>query len=153
MKIGRRYAIIFVIFLIFAVWNLFFLPTVQDTLFWPRSAHQRIEEYASILRRIGGPAKWCYPSRHSDNLLKESPDLDAEAEMCIASIEPASDFIALYPDYYIRRHYRASTETYICEVTLSTVRNNDRTAGSDCYYGLFRKEEEPIVGVTDDPFG
>ena len=53
----------------------------------------------------------------------------------------------------MKRYYRAETGPLFCEVTLSTVRGDERTVGSDCYYGLFEHDADEGVGMTDDPLG
>lgn len=108
---------------------------------------------ASILRSIEGPARWCYPSRNTLNLVNGGHELREQLEQCVARISPASDFEEVYHKAYIRRFYRASMGDKICEVTLSTVWNNDRIVGSDCFYGFFHDEDDTGVGMTADPFG
>lgn len=105
---------------------------------------------AKIIRKIEGPARWCYPSQNPLNLDHQFRDLTAA---CLANITPAGDFEEIYPEDYIRRFYRASLGDKFCEVTLSTVWNDDRIVGSDCYYGLFLKDDDTGPGLTDDPFG
>jgi len=124
-----------------------------DSLFWPASAHRRIEDRAAILVRIKGPARWCYMSENKLNLLQKNFDWDTSFKECVANIKPVSDFIEQDKDYYIKRFYRAAKGDYFCEVTLSTVRDDDRIVGSDCYYGLFQRKDDKGVGMTDDPFG
>ena len=124
-----------------------------DEVFWPGSAMQRIEKNAAILRETLEPARWCYPSRHNSNLLSVDMHADGYLRDCLARIEPAGDFIERYPKEYMLRIYRAKTEGYFCEVTLSTTFNDHRTIGSDCYYGLSRNQDDMGVGMTDDPFG
>jgi hypothetical protein len=123
-----------------------------DVLFWPTSAQGRIDEMASILRTIKGPARWCYPSKHASNLAETSRERRADFSACVPQIEPASDFRET-PKEYIQRLYRAKHGSLICEVNLSTMWNADRIVGSDCYYGLFREEDDTGVGMTDDKFG
>jgi hypothetical protein len=124
-----------------------------DRFSWPKSAHNRIEGMASTLRSIEGPAKWCSPSGNSLSLLNHSDNVQSLLNECIASILPASEFEEIWPRDYMRRFYRAPLGDKFCEVTLSTVWNNDRIVGSDCYYGLFYKREDTGVGLTADPFG
>lgn len=122
-----------------------------DALYWPGSAHERIEEMAGILRKIRAPARWCSPSSHPANLVAK---LDAEQiGACLARIEPASDNIEVHAKEYMKRFYRATTGGLLCEVTLSSTYNEDRIVGSDCYYGLFPTSDDTGVGMTDDPFG
>lgn len=122
-----------------------------DQLFWPQSARDRIENMASILRRIQAPSgNWCHPSDNSANLAKDRQD---EMDKCITSIVPAGDYIEDHPGEYIKRFYRSSLGDRFCEVTLSTVYGNKRIVGSDCYFGLFLKEEDTGLGLTDDKFG
>ncbi|MDF1871894.1 hypothetical protein [Vannielia sp.] len=121
---------------------------LSDRFAWPQSAEARIEEMAEILRRIEGPARWCYASEHSGNLASGHK---AELGRCFSRLAPASDFIEMYPRDYIKRFYRAREGTLFCEATLSTVWNDDRIVGADCYYGLFQRDDG--VGMTDDPFG
>lgn len=125
----------------------------SDRFSWPNSAHRRIENMASILRSIEGPARWCYPSRNTLNLFNEEHGIKEQLYQCISRISPASDFEEVYPNGYIRRFYRASIGEKICEVTLSTVWDNNRIVGSDCYYGIFRDKDDTGVGMTADPFG
>ncbi|SMP22984.1 hypothetical protein SAMN06265373_104306 [Shimia sagamensis] len=125
----------------------------SDRFSWPKSAHNRIEKMASMIQSIEGPARWCTPSRNPLNLLNSNDNLKSQLNECIAIISPASEFEEVYPRDYMRRFYRAQVEGKFCEVTLSTVWNNDRVVGSDCYYGLFDKREDTGVGLTADPFG
>lgn len=121
-----------------------------DTLYWPASAEGRIEEMASILRKIEGPARWCYPSINPKNTYIIA---DVTADLCFAKIEAVSPFIELGQSDYIKRYYRASVGSKFCEVTLSAVWNDDRIVGSDCYYGIFDQTDDEGIGMTDDPFG
>ncbi len=123
-----------------------------DRYSWPISAQKRIEGMAEIIHRIEGPARWCYPSRNALNLNRDGRFRDQTAA-CLSEITPASDFEEIDPNAYIRRFYRGSAGDMFCEVTLSTVRNNDRIVGSDCYYGLFYNDDDTGLGMTDDPFG
>jgi hypothetical protein len=125
----------------------------SDRFSWPNSAHRRIENMASILRSIEGPARWCYPSGNTLNLFNGDHEIKEQLEQCISRISPASDFEEVYPKEYIRRFYRASMGDKICEVTLSTVWDNDRIVGSDCYYGIFHDKDDTGVGMTADSFG
>lgn len=125
----------------------------DDRLFWPDSAHGRIEEMASILRSIEGPARWCYPSQNALNLVNESERSQEKLNECMSSIAPVSEFEEIQQNYHVRRIYRATVNDRICEVTLSTVWRNDRIVGSDCYYGLFNKSDDTGIGLTSDPFG
>lgn len=132
-------------------WNL-------DGFFWPESGHRRIEDMAAVLKRIKAPARWCYPSENKLNLLQQSYYWDTTFNHCVVSIQPATDFIekdfaGRETDGYAKRFYRATLGSYVCEVTLSTDRGDDRIVGSDCYYGLFRSKDDKGVGMTDDPFG
>ena len=140
--------------LIFALLLSLHYEAKLDKLYWPTSGQSRIEDMASILRRMREPARWCYPSGSPDNLYVFDPD-EAEKEFgrCISSIAPASDFQETEPHYYIKRFYRADIGDRFCEFTLSTVYDNDRLVGSDCYFGLFSKEKDTGVGMTDDEFG
>ncbi|KQQ71241.1 MULTISPECIES: hypothetical protein [unclassified Rhizobium] len=123
-----------------------------DLLFWPTSAHRRIDDMAAILRTTKGPARWCVPSTNAANLAVHSREGQAEFSACVSHIEPASDFYET-PKDYIQRFYRAKRGSLICEVNLSTVWNDDRIVGSDCYYGLFREKDDTGVGMTNDKFG
>ena len=125
----------------------------SDRFSWPNSAHHRIENMASILRSIEGPARWCNLLRNSLNPYNGVYEIQEHLEQCISRISPASDFEEVHPKEYIRRFYRASMEGKICEVTLSTVWDNDRIVGSDCYYGIFYDKDDTGVGMTADPFG
>lgn len=136
-----------------AGWEWYASPTVQDRLYWPKSAEHRIETFASDLRRFQGPAQSCYSSSASANLLNKGLGLRSEFGNCVSNITPVSGFIEEYPGEYIKRYYRATSGRYLCEVTLSTMRGLERLVGSDCYFGLFEIQENPVVGITDDPFG
>jgi hypothetical protein len=121
---------------------------------WPKSAHIRIEDMASILRRIRAPASWCYPSENPANIYVSDPnEEEQEFGRCMSSIKPVSDFYETDPGYYVKRFYRGEVEGKFCEFTLSTVNSDDRIVGSDCYFGLFPKEKDRGVGMTDDKFG
>lgn len=135
--------------------GLFFLAVRDnDRLFWPKSGYSRIDEMAVILRKIEGPAKWCYSSEHEQNLAHQTQRSRIFLEKCISKTQPIGDYEEVHKGEYIRRFYRASIEANLfCEVTLSTVRDNDRVVGSDCYYGLFEKSDDTGVGLTADPFG
>jgi hypothetical protein len=124
-----------------------------DRFSWPSSAHARIEESASILRTIEGPARWCYPSVNTNNLAGRLENSRALLGQCMANISAVSEFEEIYENAYIRRFYRATVDDFFCEVTLSTVWNNDRIVGSDCYYGLFQHSDDTGIGLTADPFG
>lgn len=126
----------------------------NDRLFWPSSAHNRIEKMASVLRFIEGPAKWCYASTHSLNLVNQNGYPKDLLGRCIQRIEPASNFEEIHKKHYIRRIFRAEVERDLfCEVTLSTVWNDERIVDSDCYYGLFKQSDDTGIGLTADPFG
>jgi hypothetical protein len=125
----------------------------MDRYFWPQSAKDRIENMASILRRIEAPARWCYPSDNAANLDDGGRVARTEIGKCLGSIKPAGDHIEVYPRDYMKRFYRANLGDKFCEVTLSTVYNDNRIVGSDCYYGLFPKDKDTGVGMTDDKFG
>lgn len=128
-------------------------PVVQDFLFWPDSAQRRIENRASIIRRIQAPARWCFPSTHAGNLLNRDLSFKEKVNRCIGKIEPVSDFVENEPGKYLKRFYRAEIDGYVCEATLSAIRGDKRFAGFDCYYGLFESEKVPPIGATDDAFG
>ncbi|MBW6421134.1 hypothetical protein KX729_06735 [Rhizobium sp. XQZ8] len=125
----------------------------MDRFAWPQSAKDRIENMASTLRRIKGPARWCYPSTNPANLYRADRAIWSEINQCMTEIAPVSDYIEVYPREYMKRFYRANLGDKFCEVTLSTVYNDDRIVGSDCYYGLFPKDKDTGVGMTDDKFG
>ncbi|MFP3383681.1 hypothetical protein [Tritonibacter sp. SIMBA_163] len=125
----------------------------SDRFTWPDSAHRRIEQMASVLRKIEGPARWCSPSRNTLNLVNKDLEIREQLSQCMSEISPAGSFEEVYPNDYIRRFYRASTGDKVCEVTLSTVFGNDRIVGSDCYYGIFYEIDDTGVGMTADPFG
>lgn len=124
-----------------------------DFLLWPYSAEGRIEEMASILQRIKAPARWCQPSEHSSNLVRDGGSMQSEFNACVVEIKPAGDFIETEKNEYLQRYYRARRGSYVCEVNLSTVWNDRRIVGSDCYFGLFREQDDTGVGMTDDEFG
>lgn len=126
----------------------------SDEYRWPNSAHERIENMASILRSIEGPARWCDPSVNPLNLMNKIDRSKDILGQCISGLQPVSDYEEIYNNEYIRRFYRATfDDALFCEVTLSTVWNDDRIVGSDCYYGLFERSDDPGVGLTADPFG
>jgi hypothetical protein len=128
--------------------------TLMDRFLWPTSAHQRIEGMASILRRIRQPARWCYSSDNPANIYAFDPkEKEQDFGRCMSSIEPVSEFQETMPGYYVRRFYRAAIGDKFCEVTLSTVYEDDRIVGSDCYFGLFPKAKDAGVGMTNDKFG
>lgn len=108
---------------------------------------------SSILRRIKGRARWCDSSKNTANLYISEPAIRDEFGKCISTITPASDYVEIYLRNYMKRFYRANLGDKFCEVTLSTVYNDDRIVGSDCYYGLFPKDKDTGVGMTDDKFG
>lgn len=120
----------------------------SDQVRWPTSGEERIEGHVEFLKEIERPSSSCYPSR---NLLAIN-DRD-ELSACTVKLEPVSDPIEFYPREYIKRFYRGDHGDLFCEYTISTVFNIDRIVGSDCYYGLFRKEDDTGIGMTDDPFG
>jgi hypothetical protein len=123
----------------------------NDAIFWPKSAQDRIASMAKVLRKIEVPARWCTPIRHINSVPEKIGDPRLRA--CIAQIQPVSDYVEHYPRDHMKRFYRGRVEGYFCEVTLSTVFNDDRIVGSDCFYGLFRDGDDIGVGMTDDPFG
>ncbi|MDB5551973.1 MAG: hypothetical protein JWL86_1957 [Rhizobium sp.] len=128
--------------------------TLMDRFLWPKSAHERIEQMASILRRIRSPARWCYASDNPENIYVFKPhDKEGEMGKCLSSIAPVSNFNEKYKNFYIKRFYRAEVGDKFCEVTLSTVFNEDRIVGADCYFGLFPKNKDTGIGMTDDKFG
>ena len=127
----------------------------SDAVAWPTSAHARIEAKAQIIRKIEGPARWCSSSSHPANIenMDDDETRHARARACMAKIEPVSDFIERHANEYMLRFYRADLGDEFCEATLSHVWNDERIVGSDCYYGLFKKEDDEGIGMTDDPFG
>jgi hypothetical protein len=125
----------------------------SDRFSWPNSAHRRIENMASVLRSIEGPARWCDPSRNTLNLANGNHEIKEQLQQFISRISPASNFEEVHPKGYIRRFYRASIGEKFCEVTLSTVWDDDRVVGSDCFYGIYHEEDDQGVGMTADPFG
>lgn len=131
---------------LYQTWN-------RDYFRWPASAMERIEESASILRRLKAPARWCYPATSAVGNLWEEDQASSAIADCFSRLAPTSDFVEKSPREYVKRFYGANANGYICEVTLSTVWGNDRVVGSDCYYGIFRQDEFPGIGVTDEPFG
>ena len=125
----------------------------NDKYFWPVSAHGRIEKMASILRSIEGPARWCYPSVNAHKLINQNGYSDERLSRCMSRIAPVSDFEEIHEKEYVRRIYRVAIEESFCELTLSTVWNDDRVVGSDYYYGLFERSDDTGIGLTADPFG
>jgi hypothetical protein len=83
-----------------------FGPRTHDRLFWPESAHDRIEGMAKNLRRIGRPARWRYPSVNSSNIYKSGNAVSERLDECLKHIEPVSDFLEVGPNHYIKRFYR-----------------------------------------------
>ncbi|MFM2278914.1 MAG: hypothetical protein RLZZ444_1145 [Pseudomonadota bacterium] len=127
---------------------------IWPELLWPQSAHAHIEEMASILRRMRAPASWCTPSRNPANIYVFDPKEQEQIfGSCLSLIEPASDFLETEPGHYVKRFYRAEVGDKFCEVTLSTVNDDERIVGSDCYFAFFPKVKDTGTGMTDDPFG
>ena len=144
---------LFVLVLVPLAGILAFLFRQDDRLFWPSSAHTRIESMASILRELEGPAGWCYPSSNELNLLNQNGNWQIQLSQCMSRIVPVSGFEEIHERQYIRQFYRASVNDKFCEVTLSTVWKDERVVGADCYYGLFDQLDDTGVGLTSDPFG
>lgn len=129
------------------VWN-------RDHFRWPVSAQERIDVMSAFLRKKQGPVSWCEAADSvASNRWAEFERTSPILADCFSRITPTSDFIEEAPREYMKRFYGATTAEYVCEVTLSTVWNEDRFVGSDCYYGIFKKDEFPGVGATDEPFG
>jgi hypothetical protein len=127
---------------------------ILDRVDWPQSAHQRIENMASIIRRLRSPARWCHPSDNPENIYEFEPEeKEQDFGRCLSAIAPVSDFQETQPGYYVRRFYRGQVDDKFCEVTLSTVFEGERIVGSDCYFGWFPKAKDGGVGMTDDKFG
>ncbi|MGH1467099.1 MAG: hypothetical protein ACRBBQ_17230 [Cognatishimia sp.] len=121
-----------------------------DRFNWPESGEKRIDEMARILHRIKGPARWCSASR---NPLSVATQHRLEVKNCMAKIEATSlPFIAAR-DGALKQFWSAREAGFVCEVTLATVKGNNRVVGSDCYYGLFHGQDYEAEGMTDDPFG
>lgn len=109
---------------------------------------------ASIIRRIKSPARWCYPSRNPENIYNfDRRQAEQDFGRCLSAIAPVGDFQETMPGYYVKRLYRAEVGDKFCEVTLSTVFEDDRIVGSDCYFGFFPKARDTGIGMTDDKFG
>ncbi|MGV3550755.1 hypothetical protein [Rhizobium sp.] len=129
-------------------------PMLTDRFLWPKSAHERIENMASIIRRIKSPARWCDRSNNPENIYDFDPkEEEQDFGRCLSAITPVSDFRETSPGHYIKRFYRAEIGDKFCEVTLSTVFEDDRIVGSDCFFGFFPKARDTGIGMTDDKFG
>lgn len=125
----------------------------RDYFRWPKSAEGRIDAMSDILRKLKGPASWCYPATSANGNLAIERRSPPGSDDCFAKLAPTSGYIEQYPQEYMKRSFGAEVDGLVCEVTLSTVWNDDRIVGSDCYYGIFREGEFPGIGATDEPFG
>ncbi|NTT87337.1 hypothetical protein [Tabrizicola fusiformis] len=125
----------------------------RDYFRWPNSAQERIEVMADVLRRIEGPASWCYSAGSAQKNLAADRRVPPGAGQCFAKLVPTSDFIEEHPREFMKRFYGAEVDGFVCEVTLSTFWNDEHIVGSRCYYGVFNQGEFPFVGATDEPFG
>jgi hypothetical protein len=121
-----------------------------DEMYWPGSAHGRIQSAARAIQENGKTVGGCYSSRNTLNIAEKAPEA---LKACLLLIEPIGEFIEEHPREYIKRFYRAHQGGRVCEITLSTTWNENRIVGSDCYYGLFEGSSYEGIGMTDDPYG
>jgi hypothetical protein len=127
---------------------------LTDRFLWPESGRDRIENLAAMLRRNRNPGGRCYSSENPENIYEIDPmHKENDFRRCVSSIAPVSEFQETMPGYYIKRFYRAEIGDKFCEFTLSTVYEDDRIVGADCYFGFFPKAKDTGIGMTDDKFG